>query len=52
MEFLQPPGVAADECVPAFRKGLGEGAGERSLSVALIAPDAAAYEKLSRLVKA
>jgi hypothetical protein len=52
MEFLQPPGVADDDCLPVIREGLAEGAGGRSLAVSLLAPDAAAYERLSRLVKA
>ena len=52
MEYFSLPGVADDDFVPAFREGLAEGAGGRSLAVSLIAPDAAAYEKLSRIVKA
>jgi hypothetical protein len=37
--------------VSALQAGLSEGAGGRSLDIALLAPDASAYEKISRLVK-
>lgn len=52
IECFQSSEVQADSCVSALHEGLTEGAGGRSLDVALLAPDTAAFEKLSRSVKA
>jgi hypothetical protein len=52
IEYLQPPETPSDKGIPALREGLLEGAGGRSLAVSLLAPDAATYEELSRLMKA
>ena len=49
LEYFQSPGIPREGSVPAFRAGLIEGAEGRDLTVSLLAPDAAAYEHLSRL---
>ena len=49
-EYLRPPRTAHESGVPALQEGLSEGAGGRSLTVSLLAPDKAAYDELSRLV--
>jgi cytosol aminopeptidase family protein len=51
-EYLQPPRTTHEAGVPALREGLSEGAGGRSLTVSLLAPDKKAYQELSRLVNA
>lgn len=50
-EYLQPPRTTYEAGMPALREGLLEGSGGRSLAVSLLAPDKAACEELSRLVK-
>jgi hypothetical protein len=35
--------------MPAFREGLAEGVGGRSLKISLVAPDERAYKQLSQL---
>jgi hypothetical protein len=51
IEYLQPQGASDDSGIPAMQEGLAEGAAGRNLAVSLLAPDAVAYEQLSRLVK-
>jgi Cytosol aminopeptidase family, N-terminal domain len=48
LECFQPPDLGADRCVAALRQGLTEGAGGRSLDIALLASDTASFETLSR----
>jgi hypothetical protein len=54
VEYFCSPGVPYDAGVTALRDGLSEGAAGSpfTVTVSLLAPDAAAYEKMSRLVKA
>ncbi len=52
IEYFDSPGVPYDTVVTALGKGLSEGAKGTPLAVSLLAPDAAAYEKISQLVKA
>ncbi len=49
-EYLQPLRTPHDAGLRALREGLSAGAGGRSLTVSLLAPDEAAYKELSRLV--
>jgi cytosol aminopeptidase family protein len=51
-EYLRPARITHESGVPVLRQGLSEGVGGRSLTVSLLAPDKAAYDELSRLVKA
>jgi hypothetical protein len=52
IECFQPRDDApSGDGVSALREGLSQGAGARALDVTVLAPDAAAYEKLSRFVK-
>jgi hypothetical protein len=51
IEYFQPLNMPSQAEVSALQAGLSEGAGGRSLDIALLAPDASAYEKISRLVK-
>jgi hypothetical protein len=51
IEYFDSPGVPYDTVVTALRDGLSEGAKGNPLMVSLLAPDAAAYEKISQLVK-
>ena len=51
IEYFQPLTTPSQEEVSALREGLSEGAGGRSVDIALLAPDASAYEKISRLMK-
>ena len=41
-----------DEYLAAVRQGLTEGAGDHTLDIALLAPDAASFERMSRFVGA
>jgi hypothetical protein len=50
IELFLPPAVPYDSGVPALFEGLSQGAKGRSFDVSLLAPDAAAYEKISRLL--
>ncbi len=49
-EFFHPAGLTYDACVPALREGFSAGAGEGRIAIALLAPDAAAYETISKLM--
>jgi hypothetical protein len=40
-----------DISVPAIRRGISDGAAGNHLEITMLAPDAAAYEKISRLMK-
>jgi hypothetical protein len=51
IEYFQPLNIPSQAEVSALREGLSEGAGVRSVNIALLAPDASAYDKISRLVK-
>ncbi|HSQ77918.1 MAG TPA: M17 family peptidase N-terminal domain-containing protein [Nitrospirota bacterium] len=51
IEYFQPLNLPSPAEVSALQAGLAEGAGARSVEIALLAPDASAYEKISRLVK-
>ena len=42
----------SEEDIAAVRQGLEEGAGEHALDIALLAPDAASFERMSRFVRA
>jgi hypothetical protein len=41
----------SEEYLAAVRQGLEEGAGEHALDIALLAPDAASFERMSRFVR-
>jgi hypothetical protein len=41
----------SEEDLDAVRQGLEEGAGEHALDIALLAPDAASFERMSRFVR-
>ena len=51
IEYFQPLNMTCQAEVSALQAGLSEGAGGRSIDIALLAPDASAYEKILRLVK-
>lgn len=51
MEFLLPHNAAPADAVRAIHRGLREGANARRLDLALIAPDATLYDKISRVAK-
>jgi len=51
LELFQAPGMDCVAAVPAVQQGLSAGAGEGTIDIALLAPDATAYEQLSRVVK-
>jgi hypothetical protein len=42
----------SEEYLAAVRQGLAEGAGNHALDIALLAPDAASFERMSRFVRA
>jgi len=42
----------SEEYLAAVRQGLAEGAGDHELDIALLAPDAASFERMSRFVRA
>jgi len=44
-------GVPSDEAVTAVREGLAEGAGAHPIDFTLLAPDAAAFERMARVVR-
>jgi hypothetical protein len=51
-EYVPPDGTVPDAGMSAFKTGITEGAGDRSLAVSLIAPDREIYEALHQHVKA
>jgi Cytosol aminopeptidase family, N-terminal domain len=50
MEFFPVSDASFESSVSVLREGLSQGAGGRGFDVSLLAPDAAAYEKIARLV--
>jgi hypothetical protein len=50
IECFQPPGVSYDTSISALVKGISESARGGEIEVAVLAPDAAAYEKIARLI--
>lgn len=50
IEYVQPVDASYDSSMSALYEGLSQGAGGRTVDVTLLAPDAAAYEKIARLV--
>jgi len=51
LEYFQPSDAYEDGGMSALSEGLSQGAGGRSFEVSLLAPDAAAYEKIARVLK-
>ncbi len=51
LEYLPSPDMPYETAVSALRKGLGEGAGGRGIDISLLAPDAAMYEKILKLIQ-
>ncbi len=49
MECFSAPGVPFDREIPALVTGISEAASGARIEIAILAPDAAAYEKISRL---
>jgi hypothetical protein len=50
MECFPVPGIPYDITVPALWKGVSAGSGGAPVSITMLAPDAAAYEKMLRLL--
>jgi hypothetical protein len=50
-EYLLPAGASDQDALQAFRRGLNEGAGDRHLDIAILAPDAACRDRLMQLVR-
>jgi hypothetical protein len=50
LDFFPAPILPNEELMAALREGLGEGAAGGNLEATLIAPDAASYERLNKLV--
>lgn len=50
VEYFQTQGDSSEKSLPAFREGLIDGAGVRTLAVSILAPDRESYEQLSRLM--
>ena len=50
VEYFRPSDASHDGSVSALCEGFSEGAGGRAVDVTLLAPDAAAYEKIAPLV--
>lgn len=51
IECFHVPDMPYDTSVPALQDGVSDGAGGGHFDISMLAPDAAAYEKISRLVK-
>jgi hypothetical protein len=51
IEYFQPSTMSHEDSVRALHTGLSEGAGQHSIDVSLLAPDAAVYEKIARLLR-
>ena len=51
IEMYRAPNISPVDVARSMEEGLREGAGGRTMDVALIAPDAATYEKISRIFK-
>ncbi len=52
IEYFTTPELSTEVAVSALRRGLADGAGGRAIEISLLAPDAATYEKMSRLITA
>jgi len=52
MDCFPLGGVPDDDAVAAVREGLAEGAGTHPIDFTLLAPDAAAFERMARVVRA
>jgi len=52
LEYFKPDDVSDEAGITALQYGLQEGAGERDLSISLLAPDPAARERLLKLMPA
>ena len=52
MDCFPLGGVPGDDAVAAVREGLAEGAGTHPIDFTLLAPDAAAFERMTRVVRA
>ena len=50
IEYFQPAHMSYERSVSALSEGLSQGAGGRSFDVFVLAPDAAAYEKIAGLM--
>ncbi len=52
LEYFSTPELSPETVVNALQQGLTDGSRERSIELALLAPDAASFEKISRLLAA
>jgi hypothetical protein len=52
MDCFPLGGVPTDEAITAVREGLAEGAGSHPIDFVLLAPDTAAFEHMTRMVRA
>jgi hypothetical protein len=50
VEYFQPSALTHEDTVRAMHTGLYEGVGKHTMNIALLAPDAGAYEKISHLI--
>lgn len=52
LEYLATPELSMEAAVAALRQGLADGSRGSSIEISLLAPDAASFEKISRLITA
>jgi len=52
IEYLGTPELSTETAVNALQQGLADGSRGSSIEILLLAPDAASYEKISRLIPA
>jgi hypothetical protein len=52
MDIVATPELATESAVRALKQGLAEGSRGRPIEIALLVPDVASYEKISRLITA
>ena len=52
LEYLATPELSMEAAVSALRQGLADGSRGSSIELSLLAPDAASFEKMSRLITA
>ena len=52
LEYFTTPELSTEAAVSALRQGLADGSRGRSIELSLLAPDAASFEKMSRLLAA
>lgn len=50
LEYFSTPELSPETVVNALQQGLADGSQERSIEFSLLAPDAASFEKISRLL--